>query len=224
VFALIKNWPRKFSGRELFAEMGGDKVNRVGAESSAEDEIVAVGKAIRTLRKEKGLSLKELSRRAGLSTSFLSMVERGRSSLALTSLNNVAKALDTDLADLFASERKGRVSHPLPHVSRAEEDGRLSIASSERIYKVLSPRTPGLIFEPLLVTVRPNSDLEEPYSHEGEEFAYVIEGELFFTVDDAEYRLGSGDSIHLLPTVPHAIRNDADEPAKVLWVLTPRFI
>jgi len=206
-------------------------VNRAGAENSAEDgayrledEIVAVGKAIRTLRKEKGLSLRELSRRAGLSTSFLSMVERGHSSLALTSLNNVAKALDTDLADLFVSERKVRVSHPLPHVSRAKEDDQLSIASSQRVYRVLSPRAPGLVFEPLLVTVRPKSDLEEPYSHEGEEFAYVIEGELLFTIHGEEYRLGPGDSIHLLSTVPHAIRNDTDEPAKILWVLTPRFI
>ena len=189
-----------------------------------EDEIVAVGKAIRALRNEKGLSLRDLSRLAGLSTSFLSMVERGRSSLALTSLNNVAKALDTDLADLFVSERKVRVSHPLPHVSRAEEEGQLSITSSERVYRVLSPRAPGLLFEPLLVTMRPNSDLEEPYSHEGEEFAYVIEGGLAFTVDGEEYRLGPGDSIHLLSSVPHAIRNDSDEPAKVLWVLTPRFI
>lgn len=112
----------------------------------------------------------------------------------------------------------------MPHVSRAEEDGRLSIASSQRVYKVLSPRAPGLIFEPLLVTVGPNSDLEEPYSHEGEEFAYVIDGELIFTVHGEDYRLGSGDSIHLLSSVPHAIRNDTDEPAKVLWVLTPRFI
>jgi quercetin dioxygenase-like cupin family protein/lambda repressor-like predicted transcriptional regulator len=206
-------------------------VNRAGAEGSTEDgpyrledEIVAVGKTIRTLRKEKGLSLRELSRLAGLSTSFLSMVERGRSSLALTSLNNVAKALDTDLADLFANERKVRVSHPLPHVSRADEDGRLSIASSQRVYKVLSPRAPGLILEPLLVTIRPDSGREEPYSHEGEEFAYVIEGELIFTVDGEEYRLGPGDSIHVLPTVPHAIRNDTHEPVKVLWVLTPRFI
>jgi transcriptional regulator with XRE-family HTH domain len=206
-------------------------VNRTGAEGSAtdgsyrlEDEIAAVGKAIRTLRKEKGLSLRELSQLAGLSTGFLSMVERGRSSPALTSLNNIAKALDTDLVDLFASERKVRVSHPLPHVSRAGEDGRLSIASSQRMYKVLSPRAPGLVFEPLLVTVGPKSDLEGPYSHEGEEFAYVIEGELIFTFHDEGYRLGPGDSIHFLSTVPHAIHNDTDDPAKVLWVLTPRFI
>ena len=161
---------------------------------------------------------------SGLSTGFLSMVERGRSSLALTSLNNVAKALDTDLADLFESERKVRVSHPLPHVSRADEDNQLSIASSQRVYEVLSPRAQGLVLEPLLVTIRSNSDLEEPYSHEGEEFAYVVEGEVIFTVDGEDHRLGPGDSIHLLSTVPHAIRNDTKEPTKILWVLTPRFI
>jgi transcriptional regulator with XRE-family HTH domain len=206
-------------------------VNRTSAEGVAEDgpyrvedEIASVGKAIRTLRKEKGLSLKQLSQLSGLSTSFLSMVERGRSSLALTSLNNVAKALETDLVDLFVSERKVRVSHPLPHVNWDAEEGKLSITSSERLYEVISPRTPGLIFEPLLVTVKPNSGLEEPYSHEGEEFAYVVEGELIFTVGDEEYRLGTGDSIHLLSSVPHAICNDSDEPAKILWVLTPRFI
>ncbi len=192
--------------------------------SPLEDEVVAVGRTIRALRKERGFSLREFSQLTGLSTSFLSMVERGRSSLALTSLNNVAKALGTDLASLFASERKVRVSHPLPHVSRAEEDGKLSIESSQRVYRVLSPRAEGLVLEPLLVTVRPNSDFEEPYSHDGEEFAYVIEGELIFTVDGEEYRLGPGDSIHLLSTVPHAIRNDTAEPVKVLWVLTPRFI
>lgn len=206
--------------------MGRSEAKRFPEDSSSslEDEVVAVGRTIRTLRKERGFSLREFSRLTGLSTSFLSMVERGRSSLALTSLNNVARALDTDLASLFASERKVRVSHPLPHVSRAGDDGKLSIESSQRVYKVLSPRAEGLVLEPLLVTVRANSDFEEPYSHEGEEFAYVVEGELLFTVDGEEYRLGPGDSIHLLSTVPHAIRNDTDEPAKVLWVLTPRFI
>jgi DNA-binding transcriptional regulator YiaG len=56
---------------------------------SKDDEVVAVGSTIRALRTERGLSLRELSRRTGLSTGFLSMVERGQSSLALTSLNNV---------------------------------------------------------------------------------------------------------------------------------------
>jgi transcriptional regulator with XRE-family HTH domain len=191
---------------------------------SKDDEVVAVGSAIRALRRERGLSLRELSRKTGLSTGFLSMVERGQSSLALTSLNNVAKALDVELVELFPPGRKVRKAHPLPHVTKAEEDGQVSIASNQRVFKVLSPRAPDLILEPLLVTVQPGSDLEEPYAHDGEEFAYVLDGEIMFIVEDVEYRLGPGDSIHVLSTVPHAIHNDTGKPVRILWVLTPRFV
>ena len=100
----------------------------------------------------------------------------------------------------------------------------ISIAGSNRTYRLLSDRARHRVLEPLLVTVQPTETIEEPYNHDGEEFAYVIEGGLAFTVDGEEYRLGPGDSIHFLSSVPHAIRNDSDEAAKVLWVLTPRFI
>ena len=191
---------------------------------SKDDELAAVGSTIRALRRERGLSLRDLSRMSGLSTGFLSMVERGHSSLALTSLNNVAKALNVDLVELFPPGRKVRKAHPLPHVSRAEEDGQVSIASSQRVYKVLSPRAPDLVLEPLLVTVQPGSDMQEPYAHDGEEFAYVLDGEIMFIVEGVEYRLGPGDSIHVLSTVPHAIHNDTGKPVRILWVLTPRFV
>jgi quercetin dioxygenase-like cupin family protein len=192
--------------------------------SSKEDEVVVVGSAIRALRRERCLSLRELSRKSGLSTGFRSMVERGKSSLALTSLNNAAKALDVELVALFPPGRKVRKVHPLPHVTRAEEDGQVSIASNQRVYKVLSPRASGLILEPLFVTVQPGSDLEEPYAHDGEEFAYVLDGEIMYIVEGVEYRLGPGDSIHVLSTVPHAIHNNSGKPVRILWVLTPRFV
>jgi transcriptional regulator with XRE-family HTH domain len=76
-----------------------------GGSYSKDDEVVAVGSTIRALRNERGLSLRDLSRMSGLSTGFLSMVERGHSSLALTSLNNVAKALNVDLVELFRLAR-----------------------------------------------------------------------------------------------------------------------
>jgi transcriptional regulator with XRE-family HTH domain len=187
-----------------------------------EEEIRAIGAAIRRRRKERGMSLKELSERSGLSSGFLSLVERGRSALAITSLYNVARALDADMASFLPGERAMEERHPLPHVVRAEENSKLEMISSERTYKMLSPRGPGLVLEPLLVTVQPSEDFEEPYTHEGEEFAYVLSGELIYLVDGREYRLGPGDSIHVKSTVPHAIHNPSDEPAQVLWVLTPR--
>jgi quercetin dioxygenase-like cupin family protein len=116
-------------------------------------------------------------------------------------------------------------AHPLPHVTRASENSKIAIASSEYMYKLLSGRAPNLVLEPLLVTVQPTETMEEPpYSHDGEEFAYVLSGELLFVVNDAQYRLRAGDSIHFRATVPHSTHNDTDVLAEVLWVLTPRLI
>ncbi len=176
------------------------------------------------------MSLRELSKQSGLSIGFLSLVERGRSSPALTSLSNVAKALGVELSSFFpaeeeneAEETKQRVS-PLPYVSRANDAAKLAIILSQRIYKMLSPRVPGLVLEPIFVTVQPGDTIDEPYSHEGEEFAYVLSGELVFIVDGVEYRLVPGDSIHFRSTVSHTMRNDTDEPVQAIWVLTPRLM
>jgi quercetin dioxygenase-like cupin family protein len=80
------------------------------------------------------------------------------------------------------------------------------------------------VLEPLLVTVQPTDTVEEPYSHDGEEFAYVLSGNLLYIIAGTPYRLGPGDSIYFPAAVPHAIHNDTDDPARVLWVLTPRLI
>ncbi len=197
-----------------------------------EERLRTIGAAIRSRRRELTMSLRELSKQSGLSIGFLSLVERGRSSPALTSLSNVAKALGVELSSFFpaegeeeneAEETKQRVS-PLPYVSRANDAAKLAIILSQRIYKMLSPRVPGLVLEPIFVTVQPGDTIDEPYSHEGEEFAYVLSGELVFIVDGVEYRLGPGDSIHFRSTVSHTMRNDTDEPVQAIWVLTPRLM
>jgi transcriptional regulator with XRE-family HTH domain len=197
-----------------------------------EERLRTIGAAIRSRRQELTMSLRELSKQSGLSIGFLSLVERGRSSPALTSLSNVAKALGVELSSFFpaeeeeqneAEETKQRVS-PLPYVNRANDAAKLSIILSQRIYKMLSPRIPGLVLEPIFVTVQPGDTIDEPYSHEGEEFAYVLSGELVFIVDGVEYRLGPGDSIHFRSTVSHTMRNDTDEPVQAIWVLTPRLM
>jgi transcriptional regulator with XRE-family HTH domain len=196
-------------------------------ESSVNDggRLDALGTAIRKLRHERGLSLRDLSRLTGFSISFLSLVERGRSGLALTSLHTLAEALGTEVGSFFPTERAMHEPHPLPYLTRASENSKIAIASSECTYKLLSGRAPNLVLEPLLVTVQPSESMEEPpYSHDGEEFAYVLSGELLYIVDGVDYRLRAGDSIHFQSTVPHTTHNETDAPVEVLWVLTPRLI
>lgn len=201
-----------------------DFVKQVGEK----ERLLAIGAAIRSRRRELGMSLRELSKRAGLSIGFLSLVERGRSSLALTSLAQIAKALDMELSRFFLHEqatadgveksREGRS----PYVQRGCGGEPLAILTSQRTYKMLSPRGPGLTLEPIFVTLQPGDVIDEPHSHEGEEFAYVLSGQLVYIVDDVAYRLGPGDSIHLRSSMPHCMRNMTDEPVQAIWVVTPR--
>jgi transcriptional regulator with XRE-family HTH domain len=202
--------------------------------TAVEERLRFIGATIRARRRARGLSLRDLSKRTGLSIGFLSLVERGRSSLALTSLANVARVLDIELASFFPAEKEEEAAaeeqktrpktNLLPYVHRANDGGQLALISSLRTYKMLSPRLPGLILEPILVTIQPGDVLDEPYSHDGEEFAYVLSGELVFIIEDQEYRLGPGDSIYFCSSVVHAIRNYGDEPVQAIWVLTPRLM
>jgi quercetin dioxygenase-like cupin family protein len=75
-----------------------------------------------------------------------------------------------------------------------------------------------------LVTIAPTEAIEVPFTHEGEEFAYLLQGRLLFVIGGVRYRLGAGDSIHFASGVPHAVQNDGDEPVKALWVLSRRLI
>jgi quercetin dioxygenase-like cupin family protein/lambda repressor-like predicted transcriptional regulator len=192
------------------------------ADEHSSQNLEAIGFAIRKLRKERGLNLRDLSRRSGLSTGFLSLVERGLSSPALTSLQAIAKALETNVTTFFKPDQAPQDSGSIPHVARASDDGHIAIAASHRAYKLLSRRAPSLTLEPLLVTIQPGGEMEEPYSHGGEEFCYVLVGRLRYVINGAEYRLEPGDSIHFQSSVPHGINNDGDSPVTAVWVVTPR--
>jgi transcriptional regulator with XRE-family HTH domain len=189
-------------------------------DAQALDEI---GGTIRALRLERGLSLRDLSRLTGFSISFLSLVERGRSSLALTSLQKVATALGTSVGSFFPDVTRVREA-PAPHVVRALGGASQLSTGSQRTYKLLSGRSFTHVLEPLLVTVEPSETIEEPYAHDGEEFAYVLSGELLFVIDGVRHTLGPGDSIHFQSSVPHSIHNDTDESVQAVWVLTPRLL
>ncbi|MFC4588587.1 helix-turn-helix domain-containing protein [Sphaerisporangium corydalis] len=188
----------------------------------------AVGARMRRFRKERGLTLRGLSTRSGLSIGFLSQVERGISSIGLTALNGVAAALDRGVAEFFDDEGTSD-DHP-PSVARLPSHFTLTRAetaateyvSGRQTYRMLSARGAGLLLEPLLVHIAPGGRREDAYGHAGEEFAFVLEGELLYGVDGVEHRLYPGDSVHLRSTVPHTMYNDTDRVTTVVSVVTPR--
>lgn len=221
-------------------------------ESAADDGDAAaelsrlVGHHLRRFRKEQGLSLRGLSSRSGLSIGFLSQLERGLTSIGLTTLRDLAVTMGHDITEFFdetvlvdsapsagsarlisttqaaqASENSVTQERYFT-LTRASGEHTRSYVSGERTYRMLSKRAPGLVLEPMLVEIAPGGVMPELEVHGGEEFAYVIRGELVYVVEGTPHRLSVGDSLHLKSAIPHSLHNDTDEVTLVVSVVTPR--
>lgn len=229
------------------ARAGDSSDAELEADATARDLSRVIGHNVRAFRKDLGLSLRGLSERSGLSISFLSQLERGLSSIGLTTLRHLAASLGHEIVEFFdeSSLAVGEVladddapeaidpppaadnaQHPSAHryftLTRSSGEHSSEYISGKRTYRLLSKRAPGLILEPMLVSIAPGGVLGEEETHEGEEFAYVLQGELGYTVDGVEHRLRAGDSLHLLSSIPHRLYNDTAQATIVVSVVTPR--
>ncbi|MBI0579493.1 cupin domain-containing protein [Neobacillus cucumis] len=170
---------------------------------------------IKELRKQQDLTLKDLSEKTGLSISFLSQVERGATTLAITSLKKIADAYQIPITDFFENQSNQNF------LVKAENHEPFRIEGSSAEYTRLGGDFTGRSIEPIIVTLSPNLIQDNQFSHPGEEFYYVLEGAVIFTIDGKEYLLKTGDSIHFPSNLPHFWQNPLNQITKILCVLTP---
>jgi len=180
-----------------------------------------LGKKIKKLRTEQKLTLKELGLRANLSVGYISLVERGLTSISLTSLQNIAAALGVSSNDFFQAP-----TGMAERVVRGYDLRVFRLDNSHYVYHSLSGSVPKeeRQMEPVLVTLLPGQRMESvlPYSHDGEEFGYVLEGTLTFLVENKSCDLNPGDSLHIPSTVPHNWANFTNKLVKLLYVSTAK--
>lgn len=180
-----------------------------------------IGMKIKALRQSKDMTLKVLSESSGLSIGFLSQLERGLTSVAIDSLEDIAKALDVELG-YFITKQKVKNSVLMKSYEREVSQ----VISSKIIYYHLSQNLENKLMLPKLVTVLPEEMTEEvaEYGHEGEEFIYVLEGILTLFVDHVEYTLHPEDCAHFNSSSPHNWVNNTNRNVKMLVVNTPNFL
>jgi len=185
-----------------------------------------IGKFIRSQRKLRGWTLQELAGRCNLSVGFLSQVERGISSLSILSLNAICEAFEIPISKLNANyaepgNERG-ASEAASGIIKVDERPNIQISDGSIKYQFLSGEFPGRKFEILIGEIPPHYHYP-PAVHEGEEFGYVLEGKLSFTIGKQAHQLGRGDSYHFLATTPHGYETANDEAARVLWVQTLKY-
>lgn len=177
-----------------------------------------VGPRLKQIRKQYGLSQRELAKRAGVTNSTISMIEKSSVSPSVSSLKKVLSGIPMSLVEFFDAEEKQ--NHPQV-VYRPAERLDLTVSGDvqmELIGKAFGQRAIAFMVE----TYEPGTDTgDEPYEHQGEECGMVLEGQLELTVDDSVYHLQVGDGYYFESTRPHRFRNPHAERCVIVSATTP---
>lgn len=184
------------------------------------NDMIDIGLIVNKLRKEKKITLKELSDKSGLSTGFLSQFERGMTTIAVDSLMIIAKILEVDL-DIFFGKKKSGSSQNL--IIRSY-DREVSSVNSKYIQFNLVKNVNVAEFLPRIYEILPSKYGEkgtENYVHEGVEFIYVLEGVLTMHIKNKNFEMYPEDSIYLDSKTPHNWENNTNKIVRILTVNHP---
>ena len=174
-----------------------------------------LGKRLKTLRNERGLTLVQLGQQVGLSASYLSQVERSVTMPSLPKLATIARILDVEVAYFFEEEES---SSPCP--IRAEQGQRLD-GSAGAIVELLAADPTDKKIQPYRLVCQPGASKDHSPTYPGEEFGLVLKGQLTVTVGEETFVLKAGDSIHYETLQPHSWRNEGDEECIAVWAVSP---
>jgi transcriptional regulator with XRE-family HTH domain len=176
---------------------------------------VELGERLRAIRQLRRKTLKAVASAAGISESFLSQLERGRTNATIATLQRLSTALGIDVSDLFTTGR------PRPQVLRRA--AREFVAWGELGCKALLTPKPFHSLEVVVARFEPRGSTgDEPYTHgDSEELLVVVEGAVHLQLGAEVHELAAGDSVHYESSTPHRVSNPGDETAEVLFVISP---
>jgi len=177
---------------------------------------VDVGCRLRVLRTQRGLSLRLLAGMSGLNVNTLSLIENGRTSPSVSTLQQLARALSVPIAAFFETDEA-----PASVVfQKAGQRPRAAFA-----HGTAEDLGAGMTLhggQPLLVTLRPGTDSgPSPIVHTGYEFVYCLEGQMTYTIGDRRYALEAGDSLIFEAHLPHRWGNAGQILTRSLLLLCP---
>ena len=190
-------------------------------EEQKEFEEVRVGERVKELRERKGLSLQEVADLTGFSTALLSQMENHLVSPSLGTIIKLARALNVKVGD-FLGETEGE---PFTIVRKDERKMVSRFASKEGVkygysYESLGFDKKDRHMEPFIVTLEPATVKAAKTSvHEGEEFIFVLEGEMEVILGSHTDILYPGDSIYYDSTIPHKVQCHQDKVTRILAVI-----
>ena len=174
--------------------------------------VSAIGPRLRQLRSKRRLGLAEVAKTVGISVGFLSAIERSQMSASVGTLRKLARYYRTNILDFFDPTES---TAPLV---RPQKRKVLEAGPGVRMELLAWGNT---VMEPHLFRIAPQAGSGESYAHEGEEFLFLLRGELKIALAGEEYSLKRGDSFYFESATPHHWKNPGRTETWVLWINTP---
>jgi DNA-binding transcriptional MerR regulator len=187
-------------------------LRREGRARGSEVKAGAIGAHLRKLREKRKLSLAQVAQTVEISVGFLSALERSQMSGSVGTLRKLARFYKTNILDFF--DANGSSSRQVQPAQRKV----LEAGPGVRMELLAWGNT---MMEPHLFRIAPQAGSGDSYTHEGEEFLYILRGQLSIALEKEEFRLKAGDSFYFESARPHHWKNPGRSETWVLWVNTP---
>ena len=181
-----------------------------------DDILTKLGEKIKSIRKGKGIKIKQLSSRSGLTESSISMIENGKISPSITTINKIAVALGVHPIEFFEIER-----HKRWIVTRKTEREKLQVSGNDNILEYLCKERGHTKNDIYISNLGPNQkSYEEHLNHEGEKFCLVLRGTIDVELGSEIITLNEGDTILFDSMIPHLWKSTKSKDSRSLWMIS----
>ncbi len=174
-----------------------------------------IGEKIKRLRTEKQLTQEELANRCELSKGFISQLENDLTSPSIATLIDILEILGTNLREFFADEVNEKITFKRDDMFESED------FDLGYTFKWLVPNSQKNDMEPALVELVPGGRYKEEKPHEGEEFGFVLKGNIILHMGNKRLKVKKGESFYYKSKEVHYISNEGKTPALLVWVSSP---
>lgn len=181
-----------------------------------------IGAKIKRLRLAKKLTLQAVAKETGFSPALISQIENNNVSPPIATLSKIAKFFDVKISLFFAEDEE---EYRYEVVRRAERKVIPRVISRSGTnqgysYESLSFRKQNKKMEPFLLTVAEKAPEENTYSHDGEEFLFIMKGDAELILDEERIALEEGDCVYFDSSIKHRLLSRDGSEVKVLAVVT----
>jgi len=176
-----------------------------------------IARKLKAYRLANRMTLKQLANEAGCTDAYLSQLERGLANPSITILKKVASALRMKVVDFFIEPEIAENDV----VMRERERVNINFKEGEAKIQMLVRNIRDKRMQPFYTTIEPGGGSKGSYSHIGEEFGIVLQGELEINLNGASYRLRKNESFYFSSQTPHSWGNPCKKRTVVIWVVSP---